>query len=92
MFVNADFRALRSIRSQTSVEPIVVRVSQPDEGDGRGDSVAASVGRDEVDYEMKMGAAGELAHSLIVKAQMQRLFSYRQQQFEKILAKIVNRK
>jgi ligand-binding SRPBCC domain-containing protein len=46
---------------------------------------------DDVTYEMKLGAAGELAHTLFVKAQMRRIFSYRQQRLEKIFARIIRR-
>lgn len=42
---------------------------------------------DEVSYEMKLGAAGELAHLLFVSAQMEKLFAYRQRRMEELLAR-----
>jgi ligand-binding SRPBCC domain-containing protein len=41
---------------------------------------------DEVNYEMKLGAAGDVAHSLFVSAQMEKLFIYRQRRMGELLA------
>jgi ligand-binding SRPBCC domain-containing protein len=49
------------------------------------DGVAGTRITDEVVYEMKMGALGNVAHRLFFAAQIRKLFAYRQAQIEKLL-------
>lgn len=41
--------------------------------------------RDQVSYELPLGLMGHIAHTLFVRQQIQRIFTYRRQQLEKYL-------
>jgi ligand-binding SRPBCC domain-containing protein len=49
------------------------------------DSLAGALLRDEVEYEMHLGALGELAHTLFVAAQLRRVFAFRHQRTAQLL-------
>jgi ligand-binding SRPBCC domain-containing protein len=52
------------------------------------DGVAGTNVTDDVTYEMKLGAAGEVAHTLVFASQIRQLFAYRQRQVAAILPHI----
>ncbi len=52
---------------------------------------AGTLVRDLVTYEMKFGAAGELAHSLAMRRQMQGLFAFRQRRLVALLPRLAER-
>lgn len=43
---------------------------------------------DDVTYEMKMGTAGEMAHRIFVRSQIEKTFAYRRQRIAAIFARI----
>jgi ligand-binding SRPBCC domain-containing protein len=54
----------------------------------RRDGVAGSLVTDDVSYEMKMGSAGELAHSVFLSKQVRSVFAYRQKRIAAIFDRI----
>ena len=46
---------------------------------------------DDVTYEIKFGALGEIAHTILIERQMKRMFEYRQKRLEELLAQISER-
>lgn len=58
-----------------------VKAERRAEGDG-------TLIADDVIYEMKMGALGEMAHRTFVRSQLEKTFAYRQQRIAAIFARI----
>jgi ligand-binding SRPBCC domain-containing protein len=52
------------------------------------DGVSGALITDDVTYEMKMGKAGELAHSIFMAGQVKSVFDYRQKRIAAIFARI----
>jgi ligand-binding SRPBCC domain-containing protein len=48
--------------------------------------IAVTLVADQVDYELPLGALGELAHRLFVRRQIERAFAYRQTRLAELLA------
>ena len=61
------------------------RVHPETRANQRGDLVEGTLLRDAVEYEMHLGAAGELAHRLFVRRQIARIFDYRHQRTAALL-------
>lgn len=55
------------------------------------EGMAGTVITDVIDYALPLGALGELAHRLWVRRQIQRAFSYREAQLNRILARVTSR-
>jgi len=49
------------------------------------DAVSGTVVRDQVEYEMRLGKFGELAHSLVGRRQIARIFAHRQRRTAELL-------
>jgi ligand-binding SRPBCC domain-containing protein len=55
------------------------------------DGVTGTRVNDRVEYEVPLGPLGDLLNAVAVKAQMQRMFAYRQQRMEELMPQFVER-